>query len=179
MREDPVPPQRLNPTIGPQVEAVLKKALAKSANDRYGNCTQFVDALAGALQTTPGWRPLPRSSAHSMPTMAGVVDGAETRGHGRADAGSAPVAEPPLQPAMPGRPPRPGSSAKKQREQRSPLLRSLVWMLVGIGLVGLVLFGAQKYLFNRMPSGSDTERATDSQTPGPPTPGSPPSGSHR
>jgi len=29
------------------------------------------------------------------------------------------------------------------------LLKSLVWMLVGIGLVGLVLFGAQKYLFNR------------------------------
>ncbi len=34
VREDPVPPQRLNPTIGPQVEVVLKKALAKSANDR-------------------------------------------------------------------------------------------------------------------------------------------------
>ena len=73
VREDPVPPQRLNPTIGPQVEAVLKKALAKSANDRYGTCLQFVDALAGALQTSPGWRLLPRSSAHSMPTMAGVM----------------------------------------------------------------------------------------------------------
>jgi serine/threonine protein kinase len=69
VREDPVPPQRLNPTIGPQVEMVLKKALAKSANDRYGCCLQFVDALAAALQTSPGWHPLPRSSAHSMPTM--------------------------------------------------------------------------------------------------------------
>jgi hypothetical protein len=37
----------------------------------------------------------------------------------------------------------------EQAEPRNPLLKSLVWMLVGIGLVGLVLFGAQKYLFNR------------------------------
>ncbi len=152
VREDPVPPQRLNPTIGPQVEMVLKKALAKSANDRYGSCIQFVDALAAALQTSPGWRLLPRSSAHSMPTMAG------------------PVADPKLGVNLPPGLPAPGLSAGEVRprrrlddsetsepvmfpypssEQRSPLLRSLVWMLVGIGLVGLVLFGAQKYLFNR------------------------------
>ena len=54
VREDPVAPQRLNPTLGPQVEMVLKKALAKSANDRYGTCMEFVDALAGALQLSPG-----------------------------------------------------------------------------------------------------------------------------
>src|SRR6204780_4752051 len=73
VREDPVPPQRLNPTVGPQGEMVLKKALAKSANDRYGACIEFVDALAVALQSSPGWRPLPRSSAQSMPTMAGAA----------------------------------------------------------------------------------------------------------
>ena len=142
VREDPVPPQRLNPTIGPQVEVVLKKALAKSANDRYGTCTQFVDALAGALQATPGWRLLPRSSAHSMPTMAGVALPPKL----------APVLPqaPPVQPPIP-----PAIQAEASQfypleaESRSPVLRSLVWMLVGIGLVGLVLFGAQKYLFNR------------------------------
>ncbi len=40
-------------------------------------------------------------------------------------------------------------AAIEDAEPRNPLLKSLVWMLVGIGLVGLVLFGAQKYLFNR------------------------------
>ncbi len=149
VREDPVPPQRLNPTIGPQVEMVLKKALAKSANDRYGSCLQFVDALAGALGSSPGWRPLPRSSAHTMPTMG---------------AGAAlppkPVARPPQVPLeTPAEPrlllqtdePKPFRDPLLREEEhtRSPLLRSLVWMLVGIGLVGLVLFGAQKYLFNR------------------------------
>jgi serine/threonine protein kinase len=141
VREDPVPPQRLNHSIGPQVETVLKKALAKSANDRYGNCTQFVDALAGALQASPGWRPLVRSSAHSMPTMVGVAVPPKPA------AAPAPLPlEPPDGHAMSVEPP---AFYSEEAEPRSPLLRSLVWMLVGIGLVGLVLFGAQKYLFNR------------------------------
>jgi len=140
VREDPVPPQRLNPTIGPQVEMVLKKALAKSANDRFANCIQLVDALAGALQASPGWRPLPRSSAHNMPTMAGPVVDTKL---------AAPKPAPPLPPPAPTAIPAPVPLRDEEPEQRSPLLRSLVWMLIGIGLVGLVLFGAQKYLFNR------------------------------
>ena len=167
VREDPVPPQRLNPTVGPQVEMVLKKALAKSANDRYGGCVQFVDALAGALQASPGWRPLPRSSAHSMPTMGGgPVDARPAAGPPAANPHVAPahVASPHVRPM-----PRLDDSAtaapvlfEERTEPRSPVLRSLVWMLVGIGLVGLVLFGAQKYLFNR---NSEQAVVTDSPAP--------------
>jgi serine/threonine protein kinase len=164
VREDPVPPQRLNPTVGPQVEMVLKKALAKSANDRYGGCVQFVDALAGALQASPGWRPLPRSSAHSMPTMGGgPVDARPAPGP---PAASPHVAPPQVRPM-----PRLDDSAtaapvlfENPTEPRSPVLRSLVWMLVGIGLVGLVLFGAQKYLFNR-----NSEQAVVTDSPAPAT----------
>jgi len=168
VREDPVPPQRLNPTVGPQVEMVLKKALAKSANDRFGNCIQFVDALAGALQTSPGWRLLPRSSAHSMPTMAGPVLDPKLAAVKLAP--PPPAAPPPETPALQA--PQYLESAgpvpfrDEEPEQRSPLLRSLVWMLVGIGLVGLVLFGAQKYLFNR----NSEQASTDSQAPGSQTP---------
>ncbi len=158
VREDPVPPQRLNPTIGPQVEMVLKKALAKSASDRYGSCLQFVDALAAALQNSPGWHPLPRSSAHSMPTMGGVV--APPKPAAR------PAVPPPVEAVAPQALPQtyPKQPFREdERESRSPFLKSLVWMLVGIGLVGLVLFGAQKYLFNR----NSEQASTDSQTPGP------------
>lgn len=167
VREDPVPPQRLNHTIGPQVEVVLKKALSKNANERYGTCIQFVDALEQALQASPGWRALPRSSAHSMPTLAGVV--AEPKSTGS------------HVPQLPLAPRRLDDSATEASlpfapepaEPRSPLLKSLVWMLVGIGLIGLVLFGAQKYLFNR----NSEQVATDSQVPGassttPPSPDS-------
>jgi len=149
VREDPVAPQRLNPTVGPQVEMVLKKALAKNANDRYPTCTEFVDALAGALQLSPGWHPLPRSSAHSMPTFAGPAV---------QPAGPRPaIGKPMVAAPMPrSEPPMVSSPVQttpllrdEESEPRNPLLKSLVWMLVGIGLVGLVLFGAQKYLFNR------------------------------
>jgi serine/threonine protein kinase len=155
VREDPVPPQRLNPTVGPQVEMVLKKALAKSANDRYANCIQFVDALAAALQMSPGWRPLPRSSAHSMPTMAGAAVDPRLA-----------AAKLPQAPAAPAPPevPAPMLYREEEPEQRSPLLRSLVWMLVGIGLVGLVLFGAQKYLFNRNAEQPTTDSQANAQT---------------
>jgi serine/threonine protein kinase len=183
VREDPVPPQRLNHTIGPQVEMVLKKALSKSATDRYATCIQFVDALTAALQTSPGWRPLPRSSAHSMPTMAGVladpllvaVNPAVKPIQSQPDQSLSVPAQAP--PPVPPEPPMlqgpqhweadaPGLFRQEEAEPRSPLLRSLVWMLVGIGLVGLVLFGAQKYLFNR----NAEPASTDTQTPASPAP---------
>ena len=156
VREDAVPPQRLNSSIGPQVETVLKKALAKSAKDRYGSCIEFVDALAGALQASPGWRPLPRSSSHTMPTMAGADPKAAV-----GQLPPRPLAAPAEMPAMPQAESfsagAPELFQQEMAEPRSPLLRSLVWMLVGIGLVGLVLFGAQKYLFNRNSEQASTD----------------------
>ena len=148
VREDPVSPQRLNPTVGPQVETVLKKALAKSANDRYPTCLEFVDALAGALQASPAWHPLPRSSAQSMPTFAGVA--AEFAGGPRPAVGK-PIAEA-VAPRIEQAAILPAETFRMRAEEaepRNPLLKTLVWLLVGIGLIGLVLFGAQKYLFNR------------------------------
>ena len=160
VREDPVPPQRLNPSVGPQVEVALKKALAKSANDRYGTCIQFVDALTRALQASPGWRPLPRSSAHSLPTMAGPMVEAKAPAPSVVQAPAVPP-----QAHLPRLDDSPTAAPVLFREEpvesRSPVLRSLVWMLIGIGLVGLVLFGAQKYLFNR----NSDQVATDSPPP--------------
>jgi serine/threonine protein kinase len=155
VREDVVAPQRLNPSIGPQVEAVLKKALAKNGNDRYGTCVEFVDALTNALDASPGWRPLPRSSAHSMPTMAGVAIPGVKPGS---------IQPPPMSRLGDSESGAPVMFDQEPAEPRSPVLRSLVWMLVGIGLVGLVLFGAQKYLFNRS-SDQVTSEAPAAQAP--------------
>jgi serine/threonine protein kinase len=160
VREDPVAPQRLNPTVGPQVEVVLRKALAKSANDRYRTCVEFVDALAGALQLSPTWHPLPRSSAQSMPTFAGVPPSRPSAGK------PIPPPEAPRAAQPVNRMPEPAPIVREdEAETRNPLLKSLVWMLVGIGLIGLVLFGAQKYLFNR--SSDAAPQAAVDQTPPP------------
>jgi serine/threonine protein kinase len=175
VREDPVPPQRLNSSIGPQVEAALKKALAKSPNDRYATCTQFFEALARALQASPGWRPLPRSSAHSMPTMGGPM--VDPRQAGARPSPPLPVLAPSSAALPEAHQPRRLDQTdtaqpvvfREEARKSNPLLRSLVWMLVGIGLIGLVLFGAQKYLFNR---NSDLV-ASDAQTGGSPAANTP------
>jgi serine/threonine-protein kinase len=66
--EEPAPPQRINPTLGWQVEVVLRKALAKRPEDRYETCTAFVRALEGACGASRAWRPLPRGASQSLPT---------------------------------------------------------------------------------------------------------------
>src|ERR1700730_8244019 len=48
VREDPLPPQRLNKTLDAQVETVLRRALAKLPEERYNTCTEFINSLATA-----------------------------------------------------------------------------------------------------------------------------------
>ncbi len=78
VRENPVPPQRLNTTLTPQIEAVLHKALSKSPADRYETCADFISALSIACNAAPGWIPLPRGASQSMPTAGSSEGLAET-----------------------------------------------------------------------------------------------------
>jgi serine/threonine protein kinase len=169
VREDPVPPQRLNPTLGPQVEVVLRKALSKNATERYASSMEFVEALAVACSTNPNWHPLPRTVAQTLPTLGAgaAIDHTSAR----------PPAPPPRKPAPPPstpiemaavRPPR-----RDEAEPSNPLLRSLLWMLIGIGLVGLVLFGAQKFLFNRNTEPTAAPADTQAQAPANPATANP------
>jgi serine/threonine protein kinase len=78
VREDPLPPQRLNKTLSPHVETVLRKALAKLPEDRFENCTEFINALAIACNSHPDWTPVPRGSSPNMPTAGSRDDLTET-----------------------------------------------------------------------------------------------------
>jgi len=160
VREDPVPPQRLNPTLAPQVDVVLRKALSKNTSERYPTCTEFVEALEAACGLNPKWRALPRAVAQSLPTLGGG-----------ATAGGIP-APPQPPPSNPHPIPAPAFLDTGERVGSSnPILKSLAWMLVGIGLVGLVLFGAQKYLFSRYSEPPPLTAANVSpQDPTPPKP---------
>lgn len=149
VREEPVAPQRLNPTLTPQIERVLRKALAKAPEERYGTCTEFINALSFALGSSTGWKPMVRGTSESLPTITGTAPPPPAR----------PPSPPPEQPAPPppsARPPSPeppppalaaARTPQRVEEEKNPLVRSLVWVLVGIGIVGLALLGAQKFLF--------------------------------
>ncbi len=84
--EEAAPAGRLNPTLGPQVEAVLRRGLAKKPEARYANCTQFASAMTSAFNNTPGWKSSARGSSSLMPTQGGRDQALGTAGGARARA---------------------------------------------------------------------------------------------
>jgi len=68
--EDPPPVQRLNPTLSPQIDAVLRRALLKKPEGRYNLCIEFINGLDAACANTQGWKNLPRGGGMNMPTVA-------------------------------------------------------------------------------------------------------------
>ncbi len=46
--EEPVPPSHLNPQISPQLEGVIRRAMAKDRNQRFQSCSELSDALQNA-----------------------------------------------------------------------------------------------------------------------------------
>jgi serine/threonine-protein kinase len=69
LKEDPEPPQRINPSLGWQIETVLKRAMAKEPTDRYANCSDFAKAFTNACNSSRGWRPLAPGSRQNLPTL--------------------------------------------------------------------------------------------------------------
>ena len=67
--EEPEPAQNLNPSLGPRITGVLRKALAKKPESRFVNCLEFVEALERASAGTKGWKPLARGSDLGTPTI--------------------------------------------------------------------------------------------------------------
>ncbi len=142
VREDPAPPQRLNPTLDPTVEDVFRKAMAKDPQERYATCAQFVALLAEACNRSPRWLPIPRGASETLPTVSGAL---------------------PAQPVRAERPVAAPSFTNQPEREGNPLLRSLIWVLAGIGLVGIVLLGAQKFLFTHEPAVSQVQTTPPAQ----------------
>jgi serine/threonine-protein kinase len=69
VREEPISPTLLNPTLDAHVDSVVRRALAKKPEDRFPSCADFVEALAEALNAAPGWTPFPRGASHYISTV--------------------------------------------------------------------------------------------------------------
>ncbi len=53
MNVDPAPPSKLNPTLSPAFDRILRRALAKGASDRYERCQDLADDLKA---TATAWK---------------------------------------------------------------------------------------------------------------------------
>ncbi|MEV5890736.1 serine/threonine protein kinase [Nonomuraea fuscirosea] len=78
LAEQPTPLSQIRPELPPQVDAVMMRALAKSPEQRYASCTEFVTALRDAISgprydafggpgSGPHLVPRPGTSPHSGP----------------------------------------------------------------------------------------------------------------
>ncbi len=72
--EEPAAPQRLNPTLAAEVEAVLRKGLGKKPEDRYSTCSEFILSLEEACAIKPDWKPLSTGQSQNMPTVAKTAE---------------------------------------------------------------------------------------------------------
>jgi serine/threonine-protein kinase len=155
VREDPLPPQRLNNTLSPQVETVLRKALAKIPEDRFDNCTEFISALTTACNANPDWTPLPRGSSPNMPTAGSQDDLGETVADTRPpavspvpvnqtdEAGSVIPSAPPPLPAAPIPVRTSGTLPALEIEpERSHTLRNVLLSIAIVAVLALVIFVA-------------------------------------
>jgi serine/threonine protein kinase len=71
--EEPPAPHRINSTLGPAIETVLRKGLAKKPEARYDSCQEFIGALEKACGETKGWLSLPRGGSLNATTVADRV----------------------------------------------------------------------------------------------------------
>jgi hypothetical protein len=150
-----LPVQRLNPTVGPAVNAALHKALAKNPAERHESCVEFINALATACNATPGWMPLPRGASHNMPTV-GSQEGLVTTADEPRVTLDETVADPtPLAATVADAPAlappnldlkiEPAPERRLPHRQPSHALRNLALAALGAGVVGGGLFiGYQK-----------------------------------
>jgi serine/threonine protein kinase len=68
--EEPADAKRINPTLTPQIDQVLRRGLSKKAEDRYPNCSSFVGALEMACAESRGWTTLTAGASGVLPTAS-------------------------------------------------------------------------------------------------------------
>ena len=72
VHREPVPPSARYPDLGPEVDAVIMRGLAKDPAGRWESCTSFVDALTAAL-TAPAPVPVAAKRVVIAPAIASTA----------------------------------------------------------------------------------------------------------
>ena len=153
--EEPVSPRRLNPGLGPAIEACLHKAMDKRPDSRYRNCQEFIGALESAGAASKGWSPMARHGSLSQPTLT-----------------EAPRIElpkpvitlpPPIRAARSGEATATRDTSQKKRAGFVPFLVGMLFVALLLGVVG-TLISVNTGKTPKAAVGEDTTTASDDQT---------------
>ncbi len=133
--EEPAEAQRINATLTPQIDAVLRRGLAKKPENRYPNCSNFVGALEMACAESRGWTTLSAGAVAAAPT-AGVSTGGSSIA-GLSSAGGKAFHIPPRIP-----PPGTADTEGVPRRRASLGMPLLMSLMVVLGVAGAILWQA-------------------------------------
>jgi len=96
LKEEPLPPSTLNVQLPPAIDAVVRRALAKRADDRFQSAREFSAALRAAIHASGSTRSAPTSSDAdaTMPNLAAMSAAEPPQGANSAPAGGSVAAKP-------------------------------------------------------------------------------------
>jgi serine/threonine protein kinase len=166
---EPAPPaQRLNPTLGPDIEAVLQRGLSKQPEQRFETCAMLVEQLESACAATPGWKNMTRGASLNLPTMAEApATLPESKPDSAPRAEPAPPAEAPAPaPAisLPPPPARARESAPVEEKKGNRALPAIAAVVIGIAV-------AAGYYLTRGPAAEPPPQQQTAETAPAPPPG--------
>jgi serine/threonine protein kinase len=163
VKEEPVAPKQINPTLGWPVDVVLKRAMAKNPAERYATCSDFALAFTNACNSSKGWQPLPPGAGHNLPTM-----------HSRQSSSSVHNSSTLNAARKPGDTTLSGTAAIPPDPKPLRILRTLAVVILAAGFVSVVMVAAFNYFNSRFnetpPLQVDPVVSTPKQSPTQPTP---------
>ena len=133
-REPPSPSSR-NPSLGPQVDEVIKRGLAKDPATRWESSSALVDALAAALRSPATSPPLVAKTMVMAPALASTVPIASAAVAERVAAPAQPTTVAVAYPSPLG--PGPASPANRLRRVRRRLVIGIAAVVALLLLLGL------------------------------------------
>src|SRR3989475_9585596 len=133
-REPPSPSSR-NPSLGPQVDEVIKRGLAKDPATRWESSSAFVDALAAALRSPATSPPLVAKTMVMAPALASTVPIASAAVAARVAAPAQPATVAVAYPSPLG--PGPAPPANRLRRVRRRLVIAIAAVVALLLLLGL------------------------------------------
>ncbi|HZA04510.1 MAG TPA: Stk1 family PASTA domain-containing Ser/Thr kinase [Propionibacteriaceae bacterium] len=161
VREPPVPPSEVNPSIGTEVDAVVAKALAKDPADRYQSAEEMATDISRVLAGLPPHAAVPAEQdqdthivgAVSVPSPVTEVDEEATHGlRGPVRPAAAGAEPPPADGATVAGPPLTATTAQVGRAdepteaRRPPVGRTVLVAVLTLLVLGGLAFGAYRLL---------------------------------
>jgi serine/threonine-protein kinase len=129
--EEPTEAPRINSTLTPQIDQVLRRGLSKKPENRYPSCSNFVGALEMACAESRGWMTVTAGTSAVMPTDS--VKKAEPARKPEPVKTALPKQAPVLVPV-----PEPRSPARPVRPKPSILVPLLLSVMVVAGVAGVI-----------------------------------------